>query len=85
MISAMTATAAPPRCTNCGAEQDDRIVYDVSDVERVLDISRSSVYALLRTGQLLSYRVLGSRKVDRRAVHDFLRNATDTPVTAPQS
>lgn len=79
MISRMTATATPPRCANCGAEQDDQMVYDIADVERVLDISRSSVYTLIRTRQLRSYRVLGSRKVDRQAVLDYLANAADTP------
>lgn len=82
MMSDMTAIATPPRCSNCGAEQDDQLVYDVGDVERVLDISRSSVYQLIRTRQLRSYRILGSRKVDRQAVLDLLRNAADTPDSA---
>lgn len=80
MISAMTTTA-PPQCI-CGK---DRLVCDIGDVERLLDISRSSAYKLIRTGQLRSYKVLGSRKVDLDAVLDYLRNATDTPVTATQS
>lgn len=70
------ATTTVQRCT-CG----DPLVYDVPDVERVLKISRSSVYALISTGQLRSYKVLGSRKVDRQAVLDYLNDAAETPAT----
>ena len=71
----MATTEAPPQQTCvCG----NPLVYDISDVERVLDISRSSVYTLIRTKQLRSYKVLGSRKVDRQAVLDYLANAVES-------
>lgn len=60
---------------------DDCLVYNVADVERVLRISRSTVYTLIRTGQLATYRVCGSRKVDKQAVLDYLASVKDTSAT----
>lgn len=65
----MTNTQHAATCT-CGT--DDRWVYDVTDVMRILGISRRTVEELIRAGQLKSYKVRSLRKIDRQAVRDYL-------------
>ena len=75
-------TNSPPQPYNCGRcdhhcdAQDDRLVYDVPDVMRILGIkSRRTVEKLIMSGQLKSYMILSMRKVDRAAVDELLANS----------
>ena len=81
-ILAYMPNNSPPQSYNCGRcdhhcdAQDDRLVYDVPDVMRILGIkSRRTVEKLIRTGELKSYMVTSLRKIDRAAVEDYLKRS----------
>ncbi len=58
-------------------QTDDRLVLNVPDVMRMLDVSRKTVEKLIREGKLRSYKVESLRKVDRQAVLDYLASVQE--------
>lgn len=42
---------------------EDKLLYKVADVAQVLSLSRTKVYELVRSGELPSVRIGGSRRV----------------------
>lgn len=58
----MPVPAAPPEV----------VLYTVPDVVRVLNLSRSVVFELLRTGRLRSVKEGRSRRIPASAVRDYL-------------
>lgn len=85
MFAYMTNGNPPLNCT-CGHRcHDDRLVYDVTDVQRILgNISRRSVEQLIKSGQLKSYKVLSLRKIDRTAVEEYLQTVVDPEYTGAE-
>lgn len=63
-----TATAAAAgRPTN-----DGKYLYCVSDAMRLLSLSRSVIYELLRSGELRSVRVRSARRIPASALAEFV-------------
>ena len=54
---------------------DDRIALDVNDVMTIAKLSRQTVYNLINTGQLRSFKIGNRRKITREALLEFIRNA----------
>jgi len=52
---------------------DARLVYDVADAARMLSLSRSTVFELIASNQLVSFKV-GSRRL---LAHEDLRAFVD--------
>lgn len=46
-----------------GSVMEDKLLYKVTDVAQVLSLSRTKVYELVRSGELASVRIGGSRRV----------------------
>lgn len=46
-----------------GSVMEDKLLYKVTDVAQVLSLSRTKVYELVRSGELTSVRIGGSRRV----------------------
>lgn len=86
MFAYMTNGISPRNCT-CGHHcHDDRLVYDVTDVQRILGLkSRRSVEKLIKSGRLRSYMVLSLRKIDRSAVEEYLASAIAPEYTANEA
>ena len=51
---------------------DDRLLYRVPEVARLLSLSRSKVYVLIQSGVLPSVRIDGSRRVRGEDVRRFI-------------
>lgn len=86
MFAYMTNGKPPPNCTCGHLCVDDRLVYDVTDVQRILgNISRRSVEMLIKSGQLKSYKVLSLRKIDRAAVETYLQAVVAPEYTASEA
>lgn len=70
----------------CGTQcRDDRLVYDVPDVARILGISIRSVNVLIKSGRIKSYKVLSLRKIDRAAVETYLQTVVAPEYTASEA
>lgn len=57
-------------CENALANQE-KLIYTISEVAALLKVNRNFVYSLINNGYLLSIK-LGSRKVTRKALLEFL-------------
>ncbi len=53
---------------------DDEYLLDTQDVARILHISRSSVYTLIRRGELPFFQVGGMLRIRRADVDRFILN-----------
>lgn len=51
---------------------DEKLLYRITDVARVLSLSRSKVYELVRAGVIRSVKVDGSRRVRGVDLHAFV-------------
>lgn len=73
----MAVTSAP------GAEQlNDLQLYRVKDTMRILNLSRTVIYELLRTGRLRSVRQGRARLISADAIRDYitlLENEAEEP------
>jgi excisionase family DNA binding protein len=49
-----------------------RKLYRVEEVAEVLNVGRTKVFDLIRSGQLASVKVGGSRRVTERAVDEYI-------------
>lgn len=47
-------------------------LYRVEEVAQVLNVGRTKVFDLIRSGQLASVKVGGSRRVTVRAIDDYI-------------
>jgi excisionase family DNA binding protein len=48
------------------------MVYRVEEVARVLKVGRTKVFDLIRSGELSSVKIGGSRRIPARSVNDYL-------------
>ncbi|WP_035282017.1 helix-turn-helix domain-containing protein [Actinokineospora spheciospongiae] len=55
----------------------DRKLYRVEEVARIMQIGRSKVFDLMRTGELASVKIGGSRRVPARAIDSYLDRLMD--------
>ncbi|PWW62131.1 excisionase family DNA binding protein [Actinokineospora spheciospongiae] len=62
---------------NKGDGEMDRKLYRVEEVARIMQIGRSKVFDLMRTGELASVKIGGSRRVPARAIDSYLDRLMD--------
>ena len=63
----MAVTSAP------GKEQlDDLQLYRVKDAMRILNLSRTVIYELMRTGRLRSVQQGRTRLITAEAIHEYI-------------
>ncbi|MCG8914831.1 helix-turn-helix domain-containing protein [Actinokineospora sp. PR83] len=55
----------------------DRKLYRVEEVARIMQIGRSKVFDLMRSGELASVKIGGSRRVPARAIDSYLDRLMD--------
>lgn len=53
-------------------ERDCPVMFDVRTVSRILSVSRSTVYELLRSGDLKAVRIGRVRRVSQNQLVDFI-------------
>ncbi|HMM95048.1 helix-turn-helix domain-containing protein [Phycicoccus sp.] len=53
---------------------EDKLLYKVADVAQVLSLSRTKVYELVRSGELPSVRIGGSRRVRGEDLTDYVES-----------
>jgi len=51
---------------------DDLQLYEVPDVMRMLRLSRTVVYELIRSGRLRSVKQGRARRISATAIHDYI-------------
>jgi excisionase family DNA binding protein len=51
---------------------DDLRLYNVGDVEQRLQLSRTKVYDLIRTGRLASFTIGRSRRITNTALNNLI-------------
>ena len=51
--------------------KEEKLIYTISEVAALLKVNRNFVYSLINNGHLISIK-LGSRKVTRKALLEFL-------------
>ena len=66
------------------ANSPARLALRVEDVAQLLDVGRTRVYDLIRTGDLPSVKIGGSRRVLVAEVHRYLERLSAEPETAPR-
>lgn len=72
----MTVTSAP------GSEQlDDLQLYRVKDAMRLLNLSRTVIYELLRTGRLRSVQQGRARLITAEAIREYIALLQDEAET----
>jgi len=49
------------------------IMFNPRDVAKILSISRSQVYVLIRSGELSSLSIRGSRRVSQNQMLDYIK------------
>jgi excisionase family DNA binding protein len=59
------------------AADDDRAVYTVPEVARLLSLSRGSAYALVREGTIPALRMGGRWIIPKRRFHAWLDGLTE--------
>ena len=57
-------------------EEMPPLLFSPEEVSRILHLGRCKVYDLLRSGQLRSVKVGGSRRISARALADFVADWT---------
>lgn len=50
----------------------NEVVYRVEEVARVLKVGRTKVFDLIRSGELASVKIGGSRRIPARSLNDYL-------------
>jgi len=55
----------------------NRKLYRVEEVANALDIGRTKVFDLIRSGQLASVKVGGSRRITEQAIEDYIDALVD--------
>lgn len=55
-----------------GTSPVSRRLYRVEEVAEMLNVGRTKVFDLIRSGQLASVKVGGSRRVTERAIGDYI-------------
>ena len=55
----------------------DRRLYRVEEVARIMQIGRSKVFDLMRSGELASVKIGGSRRVPASAIDHYLDRLLD--------
>ena len=55
----------------------DRRLYRVEEVARIMQIGRSKVFDLMRSGELASVKIGGSRRVPASAIDRYLDRLLD--------
>lgn len=55
----------------------DQLLFKIEEAAKVLGTSRSTVYRLMTSGQLVSIRVGRSRRVTRQALERFVKAMDD--------
>lgn len=55
----------------------DQLLFKIEEVTKVLGASRSTVYRLMNSGQLVSIKVGSSRRVTRQALDRFVKAMED--------
>lgn len=55
----------------------NRKLYRVEEVADALDIGRTKVFDLIRSGQLASVKVGGSRRITEQAIEDYIDALVD--------
>jgi excisionase family DNA binding protein len=55
----------------------DRRLYRVEEVARIMQIGRSKVFDLMRSGELASVKIGGSRRVPAQAIDSYLDRLLD--------
>jgi len=60
-------------------EQKERLFLRISEVARLLSMSRSAAYAAIRSGQLPGIRVAGKWRIPQAALERLLRQAMGAP------
>lgn len=53
---------------------EDKLLYKVADVAQVLSLSRTKVYELVRSGELPSVRIGGSRRVRGEDLTEYVES-----------
>lgn len=62
---------------------EDKLLYKVAEVAQVLSLSRTKVYELVRTGELPSVRIGGSRRVRGEDLAQFVESLQRVSACAP--
>ena len=55
----------------------DQLLFKIEEAAKVLGASRSTVYRLMNSGQLVSIKVGSSRRVTRQALDRFVKTMED--------
>ena len=59
----------------------NELLLTVPEAARRLAVSRSTIYKLIRNGQLLSVKVAGARRIPTIALYDFFSDLLDEAAT----
>jgi excisionase family DNA binding protein len=62
----------PIRSVEMTIEKNVPIMFNPKEVARILNISRSQVYVLLKCGELGSVTIRGSRRISQNQMLDFI-------------
>jgi excisionase family DNA binding protein len=55
----------------------DRIAYTIAETARLLGISDTTVYQLIKSGELPSFKIGAARRVHGSAIEEFIRRNTE--------
>lgn len=53
---------------------DTKLLYRVEDVAKLLDVGRTAVFDLIRSGELVSVKIGGARRIPRQAVDNYINH-----------
>lgn len=76
-------TATPDTPRRIVRMNDNRAVYSVREVARLLSLSLGSTYALVREGEIPARKLGGRWVIPKKRFHDWLNEATE-PATDPE-
>lgn len=51
---------------------DTKLLYRVEEVAKLLDVGRTAVFDLIRSGELASVKIGGARRIPRQAVENYI-------------
>ncbi len=51
---------------------ETKLLYRVEEVAKLLDVGRTAVFDLVRSGELASVKIGGARRIPRQAVDDYI-------------
>ncbi|MDR7301622.1 helix-turn-helix domain-containing protein [Haloactinomyces albus] len=53
---------------------ETKLLYRVEEVAKLLDVVRTAVFDLIRSGELASVKIGGARRIPRQAVDNYINH-----------